>query len=202
MAIFDEEGKHFSKSGFISKNRYEREADIFATEFLMPWKLIESIANARQPGFSVIQRIASECESSLLASAIRYTSVTPDCIAVIVSNHGVVEFMTASSTFRQIPGLSWLQREDRLPKGVPTARLASDSDWVGKCEISTDGTMLSHWFSGVPNLEVEEDIVGLGSYGRILTVLIADFTSPEDSEEHEEDDYIDRWKEGRFRPRK
>ena len=53
------------------------------------------------------------------------------------------------------------------------------------------------------HVEIEEDVVGLGSYQRLLTVLIAvDIEGDENEEDDEEtDDYIERWNEGRFRPR-
>ena len=51
-------------------------------------------------------------------------------------------------------------------------------------------------------MDVEEDIVGLGSYQRLLTILITDWEAEEDEEDElEDDDYIDRWKRGRFRRR-
>jgi Zn-dependent peptidase ImmA (M78 family) len=96
-------GKHFSHSGYISKDRFEQEADSFATEVLMPWKLIESLISQNKRGLSSIKNLAAQCESSLLASAIRYTEVTDESIGVVVSHGGVVEFMTASQSFRHGP---------------------------------------------------------------------------------------------------
>lgn len=198
-------GKHLSRSGYISKDYYEREADTFATEFLMPWKLIDSIIRQNDPGFGVIKTLSEACESSLLASAIRYASVSRECVAVVVSHQGVVEFMTASDSFRSIPGVGndWLRRDALLPQRVPSVNLGVDRDWVARCAIVEEGACLCDWFSGAPNLEVEEDIVGLGSYGRLLTVLITDWAE----EEHEEDEtgydsYIERMKMGVFRKRK
>jgi len=52
--------------------------------------------------------------------------------------------------------------------------------------------------------EVEEDVVGLGSYDRNLTVLVTEAAPEEEEGDAEEsgDGYIDRWKDGRFPPRK
>ena len=42
---------------------------------------------------------------------------------------------------------------------------------------------------------VEEDVVGLGSYERLLTVLMTEETAQEEEDsEVDQDDYIDRWK--------
>ncbi len=193
-------GKHLSRSGYISKDRYEEEADAFATELLMPWKLIEPLIRAKTGGFGTIKAIADGCESSLLASAIRYTQVTKECVAVIVSHLGVVEFMTASDSFKQIPGIDWLRKRDLLPSEVPSKRFSTDLEWIRACHIAEEGVGLSAWFPGMRDREVEEDVVGLGSYERLLTVLMTDEAeTEEDDDEGDQDDYIDRWKQGIFR---
>ena len=194
-------GKHLSRSGYISKDRYEEEADAFATELLMPWKLIEPLVRANAGGFGTIKAIADGCESSLLASAIRYTQVTKECVAVIVSHLGVVEFMTASTSFKQIPGIDWLRKRDVLPPEAPSKRFSTELEWIRTGHIAEEGGPLSAWFPGARDREVEEDVVGLGGYERLLTVLMAEETESEDSDDDEagQDDYIDRWKQGIFR---
>lgn len=193
-------GRHLSRAGYISKDRYEQEADAFATELLMPWKLIEPIIRAHPGGFATIKAIADRCESSLVASAIRYTQVTKECIAVIVSHLGAVEFMTASDSFKQIPGIDWLRKRDALPETVPSKRFSTDLEWIRTCDFAEEGCSLSAWFPNVRDREVEEDVVGLGSYERLLTVLVTDEAeAEEDDDEGEQDDYIDRWKQGVFR---
>ncbi len=196
-------GQHFSRSGYISKDRYEQEADAFVTELLMPWRLIETLIRHGGGGFETIKAISDACKSSLVASAIRYAQITDECVAVIVSYQGCVEFMTASQPFRQMPDLDWLRKRDTLPPGVPSMRFCNNSEWIRECQLAEEGTLLSAWFPGVKNQEAEEDIVGLGSYGRLLTVLVtkADQTDSED-EEDEEDDYISRWDKGLFRPKR
>lgn len=196
-------GKHVSRAGFISKDRYEQEADAFATEFLMPWKLIEPIISANVGGFRTIQAIADACQSSIVAAAIRYTQVTRECVAVVVSYAGAVEFMTASTSFKELDGVDWLRRRDSLPPDVASARFSTRFDWIRAGEIAEEGSRLASWFPGLADRNVEEDIVGLGSYERLLTVLLTDEAPSEEEEEGEEqDDYIDRWKEGRFRSKR
>lgn len=196
-------GQHYSRSGYISKDRFEEEADTFATELLMPWKLIEPIVTSGAGGFQTIKSIADGCQSSLLASAIRYTQITKECVAVVVSYLGVVEFMTASEMFKQISGLDWLRKRDSLPTNVPSAKFSCHREWIQACNISVEGGRLSAWFPGVADREVEEDVIGLGSYERLLTVLMTEELESEDEEENEVgDDYIDRWKRGFFRPRR
>lgn len=197
------DGKHFSRSGYISKDRFEQEADGFATELLMPWKLIEPIIRARKGGFEVIKAISDNCKSSIVASAIRYAQVTRECVAVIVSHLGNVEFMTASDSFKGIHGLDWLRRRDSLPPAVPSKRLSADLEWIRSGAIAEEGGYLACWFPGVRDREVEEDVVGLGSYERLLTILMTEETAlDEDETDEEEDDYIGRWQKGVFRAKK
>jgi hypothetical protein len=111
--------------------------------------------------------------------------------------------MTASSAFKQIPGLDWLRKRDSLPPNAPSTRFSTDLEWIKACNISEEGGQLSAWFPGVRDREVEEDVVGLGGYGRLLTVLMTEEIELEDEDENEfEDDYIDRWKRGFFRPKR
>lgn len=196
------DGEHFSRSGFISTDPREREADVFATEFLMPWKLIGPLVNGGKNGFTAIKELSDQCESSLVASAIRFTEITKGCAAVVISHRGIVEFMVASEAFRQIPGIEWHKRGDRLPSKTPSTALSDDQDWIRTCGVRQEGARLSDWFSAAPNLEVEEDVVGLGSYGRLMTVLITDWSEDEQEDETDDDDWIERWNEGRFRARK
>lgn len=194
------EGLHFSKSGFISPDVYEREADVFATEFLMPWKLIAPLVDRSVQGYPAITAISENCESSILASAIRYTAVANEPVAVIVSHEGEIEFMTASADFKQIPGIDWLRRGQPLPTSVPSAAYGTRENWILAGDAAEEGSLLSSWFPGAGRIEVEEDVVGLGGYGRLLTVLIADWQAENDEDEEEGgDDYIDRWNKGVFR---
>ena len=69
----------------------------------------------------------------------------------------------------------------------------SARNWIRAGHISEDGGRLAPWFPAVRDREVEEDIVGLGSYDRLLTVLMTEETaSEEDDNEEDQDDYIDR----------
>ena len=201
MAVL-KDGAHYSRSGYISKDPYEEEADAFASEFLMPWKLAGNLVRGGSGGFASIKSLADQCGSSLVASAIRYADVTEEKVAVVVSHLGAVEFMTASPAFRQLPGIDWLRRWDALPTRVSSARFGTDHAWVGKGSTFEADSHLTDWFPGAPRTPVREDVVGLGSYGRLLTVLVADYeTGADGDEEVIEDDYIERWKEGRFRKR-
>ena len=193
-------GRHYSKSGYISNNHYEEEADTFAAELLMPWKLIEAEIRSKRPGFESIKTISENCQSSLLASTIKFCDHTSECVAAVVSYQGRVEFMSASESFKSIQGVTWLKRGDPLPSGTPSSARCLDDKWITTCDIAEDGSLLNAWFPGAPAIEAEEDIVGLGNYGRLLTILLAEWDpEEEDEEESKSDDWTDRWQKGYFR---
>ena len=111
--------------------------------------------------------------------------------------------MTASTSFKVLRGLDWLPKRDVLPSSVPSARFSRQSDWIRAGEMAEEGSRLARWFPDIADREVEEDVVGLGSYGRLLTVLVTEeLKAEEDAQDDEPDDYIDRWKRGVFRSKK
>ena len=52
--------------------------------------------------------------------------------------------------------------------------------------------MLDEWLDGAPRIEMKEDVVGLGHYGKTLTVLFTD-ADVESEDPDQEDDSFDRW---------
>ena len=111
--------------------------------------------------------------------------------------------MTASTSFKQISGIDWLRKRDALPSEVPSKRFCTDLEWIKTCDIAEEGCRLSAWFPDAGEREIEEDVVGLGSYERLLTVLMTEEAeSEDDDDEGEQDGYIDRWKQGYFRPKR
>ena len=101
QALLTADGAHCSRSGFISKNKFEREADTFATEFLMPWKLLQPIVGDRERGPMVIHPTSEQCESSIPASAIRYPEISRECVAAFVSHQGRIEALVDAGLILQ-----------------------------------------------------------------------------------------------------
>ena len=52
--------------------------------------------------------------------------------------------------------------------------------------------MLDEWLEGAPRVEMKEDVVGLGHYGKTLTVLFTD-EDIESNDPDEERDSFDSW---------
>lgn len=58
--------------------------------------------------------------------------------------------------------------------GMTTARFNVDPSNVQKARKAEGTSALSDWFDGGTDAEMNEDVVGLGSYGKTLTVLFTD----------------------------
>ncbi len=77
--------------------------------------------------------------------------------------------------------------ELRTPVATPTPfSTATRSGWA-RSQRRQDTSTLLDWFNGENDLELNEDVVGLGPYGRTLTVLFP----AQDLDQEEQDD--DAW---------
>lgn len=188
------EGQHFSRSGFISADPREREADLFAVELLMPEELFVAAARRAGEGFAAIERLSGDCRTSLTATAIRYAELAEAPVAVIVSAGEVIEFCTLSSALREGGKISWREKGDYLPQGSATAIFNRSSEKVTAGARVESTSSLVDWFEGAPDVEVKEDVVGLGQYGKTLTVLFTNETVDLDDEDPEDELPSERWR--------
>ena len=188
-------GQHLSKSGFISDEPCEREADLFAARLLMPERLFRQELARSGEGFAAIERLAAGCQTSLTSTAIRFAECSEDPVAVIVSSGDAVAYCFLSRAIQELPGISWLKRGSPVPRGTATARFKLDPRKIQNSCREESCSMLDDWLDGAPRIEVKEDVVGLGQYGKVLTVLFTDEPiEPEDPDESEDSfDHTKRW---------
>jgi Zn-dependent peptidase ImmA (M78 family) len=180
------DGLHRSRSGFISQDRHERQADQFASALLMPEKLFTKAIDKAGQGFPAIQSLSALSKTSITATAIRFTKYTDDPVAVIVSSGTSVEYCFLSERLKDVKGLEWLKKGDLIAPGSTTAGFNKNPGNVSEARQDDGCCSLDDWFDGAPQIEMNEDVVGLGNYGKTLTVL---FT--EEAIENEDDDYED-----------
>jgi hypothetical protein len=176
---------HYSNSGFVSNDDCEKEADLFSATLLMPDILFRKATRACGEGFEAIEKLANSCITSITATAIRYAEFSEDPVAVILSEGGRVQFCCLSDVLRERQGLTWLKRGDSIPDASTTARFQSVPENIASGAKANAFAMLDEWFDGAPHIEMKEDVVGLGNYGKTLTVLFTD----QDIEESDEEDY-------------
>lgn len=192
-------GFHYSRSGFISRDNCEREADLFSANLLMPGALFRGALRRSGTGFPAIEALSGLCLTSITATAIRFAEFSDDPVAVIVGSNGAVDFCAMSDALRELRRLTWLKAGDPIPSSSATFKFQQTP---GKIESSCQTeafTMLDEWFDGAPRVEMKEDVVGLGHYGKSLTVLFT--REPLDEEEAEEEEaeggYIPSWRRTR-----
>ena len=195
-AVLDDHGRHLSKAGFRSTDRYEQEADQFASALLMPAKLFAAAIGHTDDGLEAIETLQARCETSFEATAIRYAQTSREPVAVIRSQGSTIDYAFMSSPLKDFPSLDWIRKGTPLPSGSLTAGFNANAENVARGRRAEGQCCLQDWFNGPHRQEIVEEVVGLGSYGKTLTVLTG-LEHPDDVED-DEGDLEESW-EVRFR---
>jgi Zn-dependent peptidase ImmA (M78 family) len=192
--VLPKDGIHTSYAGFVSADPYELEADYFAVGLLMPRMPFKQVIRRYDPGLSVIEVLARECRTSLTATAIRYAELTDDSVAVIISTGQTIDYCFLSDAIKSLPGIIWIRKGHPVPKGTETARLNAAPDRVLKAERVVNEIDVMDWLGGARSVLVTEEVIGLGQYGKTLTVLSSSSIGNDDDIDDEDDaEIIDRW---------
>ncbi len=183
---------HTSNAGFVSKDKYELEADHFAASLLMPRDLFKSAMNKAGVGLDAIEALTGQCATSLTATAIRYAQYTPDAVAVIMSTGAVIDYCFMSDCLKEAQGLEWLRKGSPVPRSTVTHTFNGDLGNISSAKREDGHTHLQFWLGGKIDVEMLEEVVGLGIYGKTLTVLSVP-SLPDEKELEEEEELIESW---------
>lgn len=189
--VLGPDGVHQSRAGFGSPDKYEREADLFAVGLLTPRALFRPAVARAGAGLTAIEHLAAQCMTSLPATAIRYAEFVDAAVAIVVTNQNAIEYCGMSKQFRELK-LSWLRRGDAIPRRTRTSRFNGDPGRILRADRDEGASRLDDWFHDGPDVGVFEQIVGLGSYGKTLTVLTVD-DLPDEEEAEEEAELQRSW---------
>lgn len=170
-AVLDARGRHVSRAGFRSTDRHEMEADHFASALLMPAKLFAAAAARAGDGLQAIEALQTECGTSLESTAIRYAQTSRDPVAVVRSANGTIDYAFMSGPLKEFSGLDWIRKRTPLPSDSVTADFNGNPENVARGRRAEGEGCLQDWFNGTHRQEIREEVVGLGSYGKTLTVL-------------------------------
>jgi hypothetical protein len=189
------EGVHVSRAGFITADPYELEADHFAAGLLMPATPFRKALDQHDPCLDSIEAMADLCLTSRTATAIRFAELTDAAVAVIMSIGGTIDYCFLSEAMKSLPKLDWLRKGSPLPPGTATARLAAQPARVLGGERVADEADVRDWLGGTTRAAISEESVGLGQYGKVLTVLVSSAIGQdnEPDEVEDEEDLIERW---------
>lgn len=191
-AVLDARGIHESRAQFTSKDRYEMEADGFAAGLLMPRHLFFPALERAGKGLAAVESLAMLCKTSLHATAIRYAQCTRDPAAIIVSVGSRIDHCFMSEGLKAVDRIDWLHKREAVPRDTPTFAFNQDAENVQRAARIEESSNLQYWFGGHRRIAISEDVVGLGSYGKTLTVLY-DINLPEPEEEEDEAALIESW---------
>jgi len=177
---------HQSQAGFTIDDRFEFEADQFAANLLMPAHLFEKEVDKFPTSMNSIEKLSKIFVTSLTATAIRYIEFTPAAVAVILSTSNVIDYCFMSDTFKEFKGIEWIKKGTPLPTYSITHKFNKDKKNVLKSFRREGYINIQHWFGGDYEIELVEEVLGLGNYGKTLTILYTtDLSQIEDIEEEE-----------------
>ena len=183
-AVFDARGIHESRAQFVSKDRYEMEADGFAAGLLMPRHLFSPALERAGQGLAAVEGLAGLCKTSLHATGIRFAQCTRDLVAVVVSTGSRIDHCFMSEALKGVDGIDWLRKRELLPRSSTTYGFNQDEVNVRTAQRAEETSNFEDWFGGRRSIKANEDVIGLGSYGRTLTILYGiDLPEPEDEED-------------------
>ncbi|MBT8606673.1 ImmA/IrrE family metallo-endopeptidase [Polynucleobacter paneuropaeus] len=172
---------HESQAGFGSKDLIELEADHFAAGLLMPSELFKEEAARHCDGLAAIERVAEKCQTSITSSAIRYAQLTDAAVAIIVSSKSSVDYCFVSQALRAVKGYRHPVKGSVLPRDSLTRDFNQTASNIAKGERGDDLTDLYTWFQADDEIEASEEVIGLGDYGRTLTIITADLPDEDES---------------------
>lgn len=186
--VLSGDGVHASHAGFISGDPYELEADQFAAGLLMPGSMFSRAIGKHEPGLAAIESLAGLCRTSLTATAIRYSELTDDAVAVAISTGQTIDFCCLSDGMKSLKQLTWLKKGSPVPSGTATAHFNADPARIATAERDENDIDTQDWLGGNRSVPATEEIVGLGGYGKTLTVLSCPSIIDDSYRDEDEDD--------------
>jgi len=187
-AVCGATGTHHSYAG-RSQDQYEVEADHFAAALLMPKALFTRASRTAGDGLAAIEKLANDFETSLEATANRFVALSREPLVVVRSTGKLIDHAIMSDPFKDISGLKWIRKSTPLPESSATLEFNNVPSNVLDGERSEGSSPLQDWFGGPHLQEVHEEVIGLGSHGKTLTIL----SEIEPLDELEDDDSADEW---------
>jgi Zn-dependent peptidase ImmA (M78 family) len=183
----DGKDMHESHGGFVSNDSYELEADYFAAGLLMPDPLFSQAMWRSGQGLDAVEKLAALCRTSLTATAIRFVQCTDAAVAMVMSLGSRIEYCFMSQTLKETKGLTWIKKGDLISKTTATYSFNQDTQRVLRAERAGGAASSQDWFGDRRDMRITEEIVGLGRYGKTLSILSLD-DDPEESDENQEED--------------
>lgn len=168
---------HGSLTDFHSDNDAEREADMFASNLLLPGERVRKKVSNRKINASLIVQIAKHFGASLSATAIRCAKLGISPLIVMAWEGNYRRWCWSSPDFEAMTRNLSHRTLDRVP-GDSLTREISERAVLPEGKVEAKGTTLSTWFPRIhpmssDNLIMVEEVIGIGRFG-VITVLRPD----------------------------
>jgi hypothetical protein len=100
-----------------------------------------------------------------------------------------------SDGLKKAKGISWIRKGTPVPAGTATAAFNTLAQNVRLGKTASGEGRLNDWMGGDRVYSIGEEVVGLGQYGRTLTILTCDALGLEvDADDGEdEEDLVESW---------
>ena len=119
-------------------------------------------------------------------------------MAIVLSTGTKINYCFMSDALKEVKGFSWIRKGEPLSTATTTFSFNQDPERVCRADRAEDTADIRDWFDGDLSLSITEQVIGLGNYGKTLTVLTA-LDIEEQIEEIEEDEsLVESWRP-RFR---
>ena len=122
------------------------------------------------PGLTAVKYLAGLCGTSLTATAKRYIDTTTQPTALILSTGRTIDACFFSPALQQWPGLRRLLRGRQLPPSL-TNYFHTEPQQIAQAREGAMATDFQPWFLTRQPLPGVEEVIGLGRYGKTLTLL-------------------------------
>ena len=182
-SVFDNNGIHNSMAGFNSGDKYELEADRFAAALLMPENLFNREMYKTNDGLDAVVMLSKLCIASLEATAIRYIQKTSIPAVVIRSQNDKIDYCFMSDSMKDFGNFTWIRKGEVVPADTETFHFNKDKAKIGSSQKESNDTDLQNWLDIEQSVPALEEIIGLGKYGKTLTII-----TPEASSDDIDDD--------------
>jgi len=144
----------------------EREANVFASEFLMPSLLWSKHVDVAKPDLDIVKKLAADYRVSLQAAAIRFVQLCPERCALVYSANSRIQW------FALCPGFGhWIDRNSPLDP----YSLAYDYFRDGRTPGRRETVSASAWLGGdrtyTDDDELVEDCIVVPSQHATLSLL-------------------------------
>jgi hypothetical protein len=167
--LFEKGALHRSESGFTSGVWYEREADLFGVELLIPKFLFHKHRREFPTGLDGVKGLAELFQTSLTATAIRYATLCTEPAAVVVSEADRVLYSVLSKPFAL--RFCMAPRSKMHPPQVPAKSVTRRFNASGKVLAEERGVVRADDWFAMAEGDLTEEVIGLGRYGKTLTML-------------------------------